>query len=213
MNASQISIIWALVLFAAGILIPIIPAVLIYNRFPNDNIRAQGVIGQLKINATGAFAGYLIVLTIARFMVPQVYTLITDSAADGNSPWIVKSKVIFVKNENGVLVPDSKITSDSVRLLKTNSVPFFTPKDLNQVVFTTLYSRGISSVTFSYPGFTDSTISLTDNTSVKFEDLYHTIDLVEIKLVRVNQEYDSKKFAANNNRPDYIPIDGPPTKN
>jgi hypothetical protein len=215
MDPAQSSIIWGLVLFMVGILVPIIPAVLIYKLFPDDKIKAEGVIGQLKINATGAFAGYIIVLVIGRFMIPQIYSLIENSSVEENSPWIVKSKVVFLRQDNGTLVQDYKITNDSIfNRLATNTNPNYSQKDINQVVFTTVYKSGISTVTFAYPGFDNSIIDLTRDTTVKFDKQNHIINLGAIRLVRNGQEYNPKGFpVVNSKRPDYIPFDGPAINN
>jgi len=42
------------------LILPLVPAILLYRLFPNASIRATGVLANFKINATGAFAGYLV---------------------------------------------------------------------------------------------------------------------------------------------------------
>lgn len=41
-------------------ILPLVPAILLYWLFPNQSITATGVLANFKINAAGAFAGYLI---------------------------------------------------------------------------------------------------------------------------------------------------------
>jgi hypothetical protein len=55
------------------VLLPLIPAVLIYRLFPDTPIGISGILQGLKINAGGAFAGYLIVLLVIKPWVSEAY--------------------------------------------------------------------------------------------------------------------------------------------
>ncbi len=46
------------------VLLPLLPAILIYKIFPNTSIKSSGTIGALTWNASGAFAAYMIVLAV-----------------------------------------------------------------------------------------------------------------------------------------------------
>ncbi|GJM08873.1 MAG: hypothetical protein DHS20C11_11490 [Lysobacteraceae bacterium] len=53
---------WTVLQLVIVVLLPMIPAILIYKIFPNTQIAAQGAIKALKWNSSGAFAGYMIIL-------------------------------------------------------------------------------------------------------------------------------------------------------
>jgi hypothetical protein len=60
---SSIEIVVYLALLGSLVLwlvLPVIPAFLLYRFFPNQTIAATGVLANFKVNATGAFAGYLV---------------------------------------------------------------------------------------------------------------------------------------------------------
>lgn len=58
--------IWALWFF-----LPLVPAVLLYWLFPNQQIKATGVLANFKVNAAGAFGGYLVLFaTMLPFVGP-----------------------------------------------------------------------------------------------------------------------------------------------
>jgi hypothetical protein len=46
------------------VLLPLIPAVLIYRLFPDTKVGVSGPLANLTVRASGAFAGYLVVFLI-----------------------------------------------------------------------------------------------------------------------------------------------------
>jgi hypothetical protein len=62
MGADQSIVLWQFALNAAWVLLPLVPAVLIYLIFPKTEVTAGGPFAGLTIRASGAFAVYLIVL-------------------------------------------------------------------------------------------------------------------------------------------------------
>jgi hypothetical protein len=48
-------------LYAVWVLVPLVPAVLIYKLFPSTTLTVSGPFAGLTVNASGAFAGYLII--------------------------------------------------------------------------------------------------------------------------------------------------------
>lgn len=58
-------------LYAAWVLLPVIPAILIYWLFPKNTLTAKGVLAGLTVNASGAFGGYLVIFAVTYPFVHQ----------------------------------------------------------------------------------------------------------------------------------------------
>ena len=61
-RSDQDIIFWQYALNASWVLLPLVPAILIYLIFPKTQTRVQGPLSGLSIRASGAFAAYFIVL-------------------------------------------------------------------------------------------------------------------------------------------------------
>ena len=82
--------------YVAHVLVPIIPAAIIYRMFPSDKIGVKGVLQGLKINATGAFAAYIIVFLLGMFTVNRTLCLISGMTKQS---WEVRAPVRFVDKD------------------------------------------------------------------------------------------------------------------
>jgi hypothetical protein len=60
------------------LVLPLIPAFLLYRFFPNQSIAATGVLANFKVNATGAFAGYLVLFAAMIPFVFKTYDIVGD---------------------------------------------------------------------------------------------------------------------------------------
>lgn len=77
--------------------VPLFPAVLIYNRFPNTPLVANGPLAGLTINAGGAFAAYLIILLV---ITPLVFNA-KDYVHEATRPyWEIRGELV-VQDEAG----------------------------------------------------------------------------------------------------------------
>ena len=206
MRPADLAVLYGFILFLVYILMPAIPAIIIYWIFPDDKIKAEGFLGKLKINATGAFAGYLIILIVSHFLVPQIQDLISNSAE--NNSWIVKSKVVFVDSNDKI---DDSINSDSVRLkLQTTTNPNYFKKDLNAVLFSAFYEKGgVSSVTYAYPGYKNAEFNLSELSFSSFDEYHHIINIGTVKMIEEKQNYNNKGTHPTE-QPASIPFEGPP---
>src|ERR1700758_2800925 len=74
-----------------------IPALVIYTFFPKDKIGVHGPLGGLTINATGAFAAYVITFLLAYPIVQQAERIVAGMV---HPIWKVSAKVKLV-DENG----------------------------------------------------------------------------------------------------------------
>ena len=126
-----------------------IPSVIIYKIFPSTQVGVSGVLANLKINATGAFAAYLIILvTAAVYWLGNVQALIPNASYQ---TWEVTAFLRYVDEEGNPLANQDKYIE------RTNVVvaPFLetkTPKEVKLIA--TGQARNITA-TFSSqePGF------------------------------------------------------------
>jgi hypothetical protein len=86
-----------LCLLGAWVLLPLVPAVLIYKLFPNTPVTASGPLAGLTINTGGAFAAYLIIFLI---VIPLVNTTKDDIGSMMRPSWEVRGEVTLV-DQNG----------------------------------------------------------------------------------------------------------------
>jgi hypothetical protein len=197
MDASY-SILLGIVLFLVFILIPLIPAILIYKIFPDTKVGAQGLLGQLKINATGAFAAYLIVILIGYPIIAKIHDSILATSAD-EAVWSVKSKVVLMEMDGQKMVRVKNITDEDIQdNLNVKCTPDYSQKDLLGVAFPTYYRNKMSRISFAYNGF-ESQIKVLDPDSVHFNYAERIIDVGIIKLTKMDQEYKPKVNSMPNN--------------
>jgi hypothetical protein len=196
-------IFFGIFLYLIYVLVPLIPAILIYKIFPETKVGTEGLLGQLKINATGAFAAYLIVIVVGYFIIQNIQRLINASSVD-NSAWFVKSRVVLTEKNGAGFVNSLRITDDSLRMkLDVKATPDYNQKNLAEVSFPTYYKDGYSKISFTYPGF-ESQIKALNPDSVKFNFEKRTIDLGTIELKEIKQVYIQNSIPAN--EPGAFPI-------
>jgi hypothetical protein len=65
-------------LYALYVLLPMIPAVLIYRLFPNTAVTVSGPLANLTINASGAFAAYVVTVALGYGLVSKTDALIAQ---------------------------------------------------------------------------------------------------------------------------------------
>lgn len=102
-------------LYTLNVLLPIIPTVVIYRLFPETTVTVSGPLARLTINASGAFAAYIITVALGYGLVSSM-----DARIDGlSSPtWEVTAEIAFednggqpIRNPHG-LVKDLKVMVD-----------------------------------------------------------------------------------------------------
>ncbi len=211
------AILLGFLLYGIYVLLPLIPSVLIYKMFPDSKVGANGILGSLKINTTGAFAAYIIVVIIGSTEISKIHEMIRSSYAE-SSAWLVNSKVVFLEqNQNGEWVKSNKVTSDDIRArleIKTN--PDYNQKDLGAVTFMTYSRAGLPKLIFSFPDYESRTIDLSD-AAVKLDLARKSLDLGLIEMRSINQVFDPSRFIQI--APDavvsdtLIPFGGPTIKN
>ena len=63
---------YSFLLYVLYVLLPLIPAILIFKLFPESKVTVSGPLQNLTINATGAFAGYVVTVALGFFLVQNV---------------------------------------------------------------------------------------------------------------------------------------------
>lgn len=90
-------VIWQFGLNALWVLLPLVPAVLIYLVFPKSNVTMKGPLAGLTIRASGAFAAYFIVLLVT---IPTLNRLNQNLENQFRPTWEVSGRVLL-QDENG----------------------------------------------------------------------------------------------------------------
>ncbi|MBL0721968.1 MAG: hypothetical protein JJV88_05255 [Sulfurovum sp.] len=97
MDKQVITVIFSFLLYVVYVLLPMIPALIIYKLFPDTRVSATGTLSGWKVKTTGAFSAYIVTVIIGYFIVQNTHKLI----AQMNNPyWKVNAKVELL-NEDG----------------------------------------------------------------------------------------------------------------
>lgn len=196
MNNSTYPIIFGFILYILYVLVPLVPAIIIYKNFPDTKVGTSGVWGFLKINATGAFAAYLAVVTIGYFLIKDIQRNINASNFD-NAPWFVKSEVILLTKKGNTYVKIDGISEENFRInLDVKATPDYNQKNLTEVSFPMYYKDGYSQISYTYKGF-ESQIKTLHPDSVKFDYERRTIYLGKIRLKEIRQPYNEEAIQPN----------------
>jgi hypothetical protein len=213
MDASTQSIFFALGLYLIYVLLPLVPAILIYRLFPDTKVGATGLLGNLKVNSTGAFAAYIVVVILGYFVIRHIQDLISSSAIE-HSAWQVESKVIFKEmNDEGDWRVSERVSNlDVENKLDIRTNPNYNQKNLSGVSFITHSINRLPKITFSFPDYESYIIDLNDP-ELEIDVTNKIIKLGDIELKKSNQQYNPENFEEDVSRESatVIPFGGPPT--
>jgi hypothetical protein len=102
-------------LYLAWVILPLVPAVLIYRLFPSTTVAVSGPFAGLKVNAGGAFAAYLIVF--AAVYPPLVPPTRDTIAGWSHQFWTMKADVQLLRAD-GSEYPRSTALVSKLNVLK-----------------------------------------------------------------------------------------------
>ena len=87
----------SIALHVAWVLLPLIPAVLIYLLFPSTTVTASGVLAGLTVRAGGAFAGYLVIFLLTYPLVER-----TENTIGGflHTSWKVSGEIKLIDSRS-----------------------------------------------------------------------------------------------------------------
>jgi len=71
------AVVYSFLLYMLYVLLPLVPAILIFKLFPETKVTVSGPLQNLTINATGAFAAYVVTVALGFFLVRNVEAQIT----------------------------------------------------------------------------------------------------------------------------------------
>jgi len=145
MDAGTVATLNVLGIVAAWILLPLVPAILIFLIFPSSTVSASGVLSKLTVRATGAFGGYLVIFaatyvlanravkerhdaSIAYWNIRGDFVLVDENQKEVTDlEYLKNAKVEVFPNSIGVLgnIVSIKISDDVVPQYIQFSVPQF----------------------------------------------------------------------------------------
>ena len=96
-------------LYALYVLLPIIPAVIIYKLFPKTATDVSGPLGALTFKAGGAFAAYIVTVVLGSALVNSIDDRI---AAMATPVWEVNARLEFRDNQGRVIADPQEIVKD-----------------------------------------------------------------------------------------------------
>jgi hypothetical protein len=126
MTADMEFVLLRLITLSVLVFLPLVPAIIIFKIFPNDKVVTKGPFKGLKVNLSGAFAGYFIVLVSLLGFIPSIFQSITSNETeyrkalhDINGKWTLKAHIMFQKSDGSVLDDDKEI-KELLRKLEPN---------------------------------------------------------------------------------------------
>jgi hypothetical protein len=96
-------------LYLLFVLVPIIPAALLYKWFPDSKVSANGVLSKFTINSSGAFAAYIVTVLLGYFVVADIKETVLDLARSSSSyVWIVRGN-LQLQDKNGNKIEEASL--------------------------------------------------------------------------------------------------------
>jgi hypothetical protein len=97
-----------MVIIACWILLPLVPAVLIYRLFPETPLNLGGPLAGLTLKTGGAFGAYLVIFML---VVPRVQDAFTAAGQGQHGAWVIKGAFQTVKKNGEAWHPGSDFFS------------------------------------------------------------------------------------------------------
>jgi hypothetical protein len=163
-------------LHATWVLLPLVPAILIYWLFPDTAVAVKGPLAKLTVRASGAFAAYLIVFVVTIPLVKDhEYTIGTFQ----HPFWTIKGKIKLVDKNGKELTSEdllsAVIVQTSPKLFNVDS--YFITMNVPQ-------PKELPLIVLEIPKFGKSVIDLNDRSGVMMDDYEKIIQFkqpIEIK--------------------------------
>lgn len=172
-------------LYFAFITFPLIPAILIYKIFPDTQVGAKGLMGNLKINATGAFAAYIITSVMSFFVVQYIQETIKTS---NNQNWTVSTRINYLNSKGKPLNTDiQKLVEMTQIYIKPDPFIIKSP----ELIKFNVSAKGREFIlSFHQKNFSGPTIDISqEDSSYKIDEKNKTIHLGNIVMKQIDQDY------------------------
>jgi len=178
MDKHIIAVLLSFSLYALYVLLPLVPAILIYSIFPNTKVGISGPLGGLSMKAGGAFAAYVITVLLGSFLIIKTHDIIGGSVSH---TWLVKATIELHDDEDNV------ITSEKANDLLANLIVQTDPELISvkhEIVKMKLPAKedDLPIIFLSIPKFGDQTIDLENFERVEIDNFDKTIDLGHIMI-------------------------------
>lgn len=155
MNHSTIAVLFSFALYALYVLLPVLPAVVIYRMFPKTRVAVSGPLSKLSFKASGAFAAYVVTVFLGYSLVNQSLQLIRNMSTP---TWRVQAHVDLL-DANGNRISDPRLLDAlSVELKPDIVVP------AGKYVQVTLSGEpsDLPMLIFHVPGFEDGIVNFNE---------------------------------------------------
>ncbi len=116
MDKEIVSILLAFFLYCLYVLVPLIPARYIYKWFPNSQVTASGVLSNFKINASGAFAAYIVTVLLGYFIIDSTKERILSLSDQESRTWVVKGGIELRDKDGGIIEHSNFLNRVSVNV-------------------------------------------------------------------------------------------------
>lgn len=161
MDKQIITVIFSFALYVLYVLLPMIPALVIYKLFPDTKISANGKLSGWDLKTTGAFGGYVITVVLGYFLVQNTQQLISQM---NNPYWDIKARVLL-QNEDGTPYKTQRSNQGILKTLKVVMDPDVVRINADFVHLKIPGHRSDwknTDLTFEIPGYGYKTINLGD---------------------------------------------------
>jgi hypothetical protein len=196
----MVNILLSFALFGLFVLLPIIPASLLYRWFPDTKVSAKGVLSKFTINSSGAFAAYLVTVLVGYFVVAPINEAILGLVKAPSGVWTVRGNLQLQDNQ-GIRIEETNLY-DSLSF--EFNPEFLVHKNGNMELKIPELEAGVIPrylITVNVDGFGQKTLSLSkliDNADVEVDAKQHLIKLkapVIVKTVNVpNRPYTGGEY-------------------
>lgn len=88
MDANIAAVLLSCLLYSLYVLLPMIPAVVIYRMFPDTRVALSGPLANLTLKSTGAFAAYVVTVILGFFLVKNTHAIIAGMV---QPMWTIKA--------------------------------------------------------------------------------------------------------------------------
>jgi hypothetical protein len=164
-------------LYATWVLLPVIPAILIYWLFPKNTLTARGVLAGLTVNASGAFGGYLVIFTVTYPFVHQNQNTI---GVFMHPYWTVTGEIKLVNYQTGVEM-HSELLLDKLNIVTKPEI--MGNKSFRMRAALPEQDGGIPWLVFTIPNFGTAVIDVgaASKEVNYYQKTVHLTDPIEIK--------------------------------
>jgi hypothetical protein len=174
------------ILFALYLLLPVIPAVLIFLIFPKTNLNLKGPLQGLTLNASGAFAGYIVCCLLGTFIALSALDAIKFEQRR-KSAWLIKAKINLISDNSCPALSSIERDSSLEKFMPSiiQIIPNTIRTNNNGVVFylpEALITPDLN-INFTIPGFKPHTIDKEGLDTAQTDKIYNVIDLKTINLI------------------------------